>query len=168
MIASRHEKSLELYHQRYQAECRWANHVFVWLMLGQFLLGLAFAFFWTPYTWIGANKAIHIHVWAAVFIGTGLSGFAIGWIRIFNDHDSTRYIVAVVQMLWSALLIHLCGGRIETHFHIFASLAILSLYRDWRVLTLATVVVAADHFIRGVVLSVVGFWNCQREPVPLD
>ena len=29
-------------------------------------------------------------------------------------------------MLWSALLIHLTGGRIETHFHVFASLGILA------------------------------------------
>ena len=37
-------------------------------------------------------------------------------------------------MLMSALLIHLTGGRIETHFHVFGSLAILAFYRDWRVL----------------------------------
>ena len=37
-------------------------------------------------------------------------------------------------MLTSALLIHLTGGRIETHFHVFGSLAFLAFYRDWRVL----------------------------------
>ncbi|EKK04053.1 protein containing PAS domain protein [Rhodopirellula baltica SH28] len=61
-------------------------------------------------------------------------------------------------MLWSALLIHLSGGRIETHFHVFASLATLSIYRDWRILISATAVVALDHFVRGVFypLSVFG------------
>ena len=49
-----------------------------------------------------------------------------------------------------ALLIHLTGGRIETHFHVFGSLAFLSFYRDWRVLVPATIVVAADHFLRGL------------------
>jgi len=53
-------------------------------------------------------------------------------------------------MLMSALLIHLTGGRIETHFHVFGSLAFLAYYRDWRVLIPATVVVAADHAVRGV------------------
>jgi serine phosphatase RsbU (regulator of sigma subunit) len=53
-------------------------------------------------------------------------------------------------MLSSALLIHLSGGRIETHFHVFASMAFLAFYRDWRVLLIATVVVAIDHFLRGV------------------
>jgi hypothetical protein len=35
-------------------------------------------------------------------------------------------------MLWSALLIHLTGGRIETHFHVFGSLGILAGYRGAR------------------------------------
>ena len=63
---------------------------------------------------------------------------------------STRYTIAVAQMLMSALLIHLTGGRIETHFHVFGSLAFLAFYRDWRVLIPATVVVALDHMLRGI------------------
>ena len=59
-------------------------------------------------------------------------------------------VVAVAQVSWSALLIHFSGGRIETHFHIFGSLAILAFYRDLKVLIPATLVVAADHFVRGV------------------
>src|SRR5258708_39223851 len=58
--------------------------------------------------------------------------------------------MAVAQMLWSALLIHLSGGRIETHFHVFGSLAFLAFYRDWRVLVPATLVVVADALVRGV------------------
>src|SRR5207253_9082068 len=58
--------------------------------------------------------------------------------------------VAAGQMLMSALLIHITGGRIETHFHVFGSLAFLAFYRDWRVLITASVIVAADHFLRGL------------------
>jgi signal transduction histidine kinase len=47
-------------------------------------------------------------------------------------------------------LIHLSGGRIEAHFHVFGSLAFLALYRDWRVLVTASVIVAVDHLFRGV------------------
>jgi PAS domain S-box-containing protein len=61
----------------------------------------------------------------------------------------TRHTVAVGQMLMSALLIHLTGGRIETHFHVFGSLAILAFYRDWRVLISASAVVYVDHLVRG-------------------
>src|SRR5204862_5581267 len=63
-----------------------------------------------------------------------------------------RHVIAVAQMLMSALLISLTGGRIETHFHVFGSLVILSFYRDWRVLVPATIVVALDHFLRGIYL----------------
>src|SRR5439155_25105718 len=52
--------------------------------------------------------------------------------------------------LMSILLIHLTGGRIETHFHVFGSLAFLAFYRDWRVLAPATIVIALDHAVRGV------------------
>jgi ABC-type dipeptide/oligopeptide/nickel transport system permease component len=50
-------------------------------------------------------------------------------------------------MLTSALLIHLTGGRIETHFHVFGSLAFLAFYRDWRMLLSATIVVLATIFV---------------------
>ena len=60
--------------------------------------------------------------------------------------------IAVAQMCTSALLIHLTGGRIETHFHVFGSLAFLAFYRDWRVLVPATLVVVGDHFLRGAFL----------------
>lgn len=53
-------------------------------------------------------------------------------------------------MLMGGLLIHLTGGRIETHFHVFGSMAFLAFYRDWRVLIPATVIVALDHLQRGV------------------
>jgi signal transduction histidine kinase len=63
---------------------------------------------------------------------------------------STRYVIATAQMMMSALLIHLTGGRIETHFHVFGSLAFLAFYRDWRVLIPATIVVSIDHMLRGI------------------
>ncbi|MBY0232243.1 MAG: PAS domain-containing protein, partial [Gemmataceae bacterium] len=62
----------------------------------------------------------------------------------------TRHAAAIGQMAMSALLIHLSGGRIEAHFHIFGSLALLLFYRDWRVLITASAVVALDHWLRGI------------------
>ncbi|MEW4451090.1 histidine kinase, partial [Bremerella sp. JC817] len=77
---------------------------------------------------------------------------------------STRHAVAVGQSLMGALLIHLTGGRIETHFHIFGSLALLAFYRDWRVLVTASAVVVLDHLIRGMVwpASIYGVPYFQR------
>src|SRR5258706_13125007 len=75
---------------------------------------------------------------------------ALAWSQL--GRAMTYHVIAIGQMLTSALLIHLTGGRIETHFHVFGSLAFLAFYRDWKVLLTATVVVAADHWARG------GFW----------
>ncbi len=55
-------------------------------------------------------------------------------------------------MAFGALLIHLTGGRIESHFHVFGSLAFIAFYRDVRLLLVATAVVLLDHVGRG------GFW----------
>ncbi len=53
-------------------------------------------------------------------------------------------------MLYSAIIIHISGGRIETHFHIFGSLAFLSFYRDPKILITATITVGLDHLLRGI------------------
>ena len=129
---------------------RRTDRLFAGLMGFQWLLGIAFSLWVSPLTWEGAKSSTHPHVWAAVVLGGVVSLFPalLGWFR--PGYVSTRYVIAVAQMLMGALLIHLTGGRIETHFHVFGSLAFLAFYRDWRVLIPATVVVALDHMLRGL------------------
>jgi signal transduction histidine kinase len=128
------------------------DRLFMWLMVFQWVAGVAAALWISPRTWIGATSQTHIHVWAAIFLGGAISGFPVflAWKR--PGQVLTRHTIAIAQMLTSALLIHLTGGRIETHFHVFGSLAFLAFYRDWRVLVSATVVVAIDHLFRGLYL----------------
>src|SRR5262249_53702697 len=94
----------------------------------------------------------HIHVWAAWLLGGMITAAPVllAWRK--PGAFITRHVIAVAQMLTSAMLIHLTGGRIETHFHVFGSLAFLAFYRDWTVLATATIVVAADHFFRGMLV----------------
>jgi hypothetical protein len=73
----------------------------------------------------------------------------IGLVFAMPGKSLTRHVVAIAQMLTAGLLIDLSGGRIETHFHYFGSLAFLAFYRDWRVLITASIVAAADHVFRG-------------------
>ena len=126
------------------------DQLFAKLMFGQWLACVVMALAVSPYTWNGETKTIHAHVWAAIFAGAGISLFPIWLTRAWPGAAITRHVIAVAQMLMSALLISVTGGRIETHFHVFGSLVILSFYRDWRVLVPATIVVALDHFLRGV------------------
>ncbi len=129
---------------------RHTDQLFARLMIVQWLAGIAAALWISPLTWIGDSSQVHMHVWAAVLLGGAISGFPAWLAWQFPGLVVTRHVIAVAQMLTSALLIHLTGGRIETHFHIFGSLAFLAFYRDWRVLVTATVVVAGDHLIRGL------------------
>src|SRR5205807_1588986 len=103
----------------------------------------------SPKTWAGASSQTHWHVWAAIFLGGAIASFPVFLVWKQPGRALTRHTIAVAQMLTSALLIHLTGGRIETHFHVFGSLAFLAFYRDWRVLISASAVVAADHYLRG-------------------
>ena len=129
---------------------RRTDRLFAGLMGFQWLLGIAFALWVSPLTWAGAESSTHLHVWAAILLGGVISLFP-AMLGLFRPGEvSTRYIIAVAQMLMGALLIHLTGGRIETHFHVFGSLAFLAFYRDWRVLIPATIVVALDHMLRGI------------------
>ncbi len=126
------------------------DRLFAKLMVLQWLAGIAAALWISPKTWIGASSQTHWHVWAAIFLGGMITSFPVFLAYKQPGSALTRHVIAVAQMLTSALLIHLTGGRIETHFHVFGSLAFLAFYRDWRVLTTATVVVAADHLMRGL------------------
>lgn len=140
----------EIFDEHKQLVYRRTDRMFAALMTLQWVAGVAAALWVSPKTWAGTESQTHPHVWAALFLGGAISSLPIVLALTRPGRLSTRYAVAVGQMLMGALLIHLTGGRIETHFHVFGSLAFLSFYRDWRVLVPATVVVAADHFLRGL------------------
>jgi two-component system sensor histidine kinase HydH len=144
------ERARALYTEQRQRVLRRVDRMFLVLMGGQWVFGILVALLYSPYGWEGKQRVIHLHVYLAVFLGGALSLFPMllawrrpGWVV-------TRQVIAVSQMLWSALLIHLTGGRIETHFHVFGSLAFLAFYLDWRVLGTASAVVVVDHLARGI------------------
>ncbi len=144
------KRAAALYQAALNGIHRRTDQMFAGLMIIQWLAGVAAALWISPKTWTGASSQTHPHVWAAIFLGGVISSLPVMLAWAQPGRQLTRHTIAVAQMLTSALLIHLTGGRIETHFHIFGSLAFLAFYRDWRVLMTATVVVAADHLLRGV------------------
>ncbi|MDC0711346.1 ATP-binding protein [Stigmatella sp. ncwal1] len=139
-----------LYAQYTSDTRRRVDAVFAWLMVGQWLFAIGIAWVLAPYGWEGTARALHVHLHAALFLGGGLSLLPILLAWWHPGTVLTRHVVAISQLLWSALLIHLTGGRVETHFHIFGSLAFLAFYRDWKVLLTATLTIALDHSLRGL------------------
>jgi two-component system sensor histidine kinase/response regulator len=139
-----------LLHQQEQNIYQRTDRLFAVLMLIQWLAGIVAAVLISPRTWAGQWSATHLHVWSALILGGMISILPIYLAMKYPGAVMTRHVIAMGQMLMSALLIHLSGGRLETHFHIFGSLAFLACYRDPRVLISASVVVIIDHLWRGV------------------
>ena len=132
-----------------ETRCR-LDSFFGWLMVAQWVCALLIIALYSSDEWAVKLHSSFQHGYYALIFGgvltipTSLCALLRpGWV-------GTRHVVAAAQMLWSALLIHLTAGRIETHFHIFASLALLAYYRDWRVLLTATLTIACEHLVRGL------------------
>ena len=162
------ERADELFEQHLDQIHRQTDRLFARLMFFQWLTGIFIALFISPRTWAGQSSDVHLHVWAAIFLGGAISVFPIWMTRVWPGAAITRHVVAVAQVLMSALLIALTGGRIETHFHVFGSLVILSFYRDWRVLIPATLVVALDHFFRGIYWPYSVYGVLSASPLTID
>ncbi len=144
------QRADQLFDEHRQAIYRRTDRLFACLMPLQWMAAIATALWISPQTWVGTASHAHPHVFAAVFLGGIITALPVGLALKCAGGAVTRYVIAIGQMLMSALLIHLAGGRIETHFHVFGSLAFMAFYRDWRVFVPATVVVAADHLLRGL------------------
>jgi two-component system sensor histidine kinase/response regulator len=139
-------------HFRHHAGELWCrtDRLFAGLFIAQWVAGIVLAVWVTPRTWIGLTHHVQVNVLVAIFLGALIAAVPVVLAILRPGRTLTRQVIAVSQMLASGLLIHLSGGRIETHFHVFGSLAFLAFYRDWRVLATATAVVVADHYVRGV------------------
>ncbi|RJS27370.1 two-component sensor histidine kinase [Corallococcus sp. H22C18031201] len=111
---------------------RRTDRVFAWLLLSQWVSGIGVAWLFSTPAWVGRARPVHPGVVLA--LGLVLSALPMGLSLVRPGTPLTRHVVALSQVSWSALLIHLTGGRIETHFHLFGSLAFLVLYRDVGVL----------------------------------
>ncbi len=143
-------RSAALFREHQIEDYKFTDHLFVGLMIFQWIAGIVVAEWVSPKVWYGQFSKVHLHVWAALILGGLITFYPVLLALTQSGKTTTRYVIAIGQMLMSALLIHLTGGRIETHFHVFGSLAFLAFYKDWRVLVPATVVVALDHWLRGV------------------
>ena len=139
-----------LYRNQLRHIAHTVDRSFTALLIIQYFACVVAAVWISPVTWKGTQASIHVHFWAAVILGAIITSFPLAMALMRPGRLATRHAVAAGQMLMSALLIHVTGGRIETHFHVFGSLAFLAFYRDPAVLITASAIVGADHFLRGI------------------
>jgi signal transduction histidine kinase/CheY-like chemotaxis protein len=140
----------DLFRELQDRNSRRTDRMFAWLMAAQWVFAVGYALWSTPYTWSAGQRFLHPHVLAAVVLGAVLTSLPVALVVVAPGRALTRHVIAVAQMLWSALLIHVTGGRLETHFHVLGSLAFIAFYRDWRVMPGAVLTLTADHFVRGL------------------
>ena len=96
------------------------------------------------------TSCVPSNIMAAIFCGGAIALCTILLAAFCPGERYTRHIIAACQMGMSGLLIQISGGHIETHFHVFGSLAFLALYLDWQVLATATIVTLVDHSLVGI------------------
>ena len=144
------DRAASLYQSQLNAGFRSIDRFFVILIVVEWVAEVVYALLVSPYTWAGETSRIHTNVWIATVLGAAIISLpvALAWLR--PGTEVTRHLIACAQILSSSVFIHLSGGRIEAHFHIFGSMAFLALYRDWKVLVTASIIVAGDHFARGL------------------
>ena len=97
----------ELFREHQQRIYRQTDRLFVILMALQWVGGVIMAVVVSPHTWIGATPYVHMHVWAAIFLGGAISSAPIIMGIWFPGTTATRHVIAIAQTIWSALLIHL-------------------------------------------------------------
>lgn len=139
-----------LYQEHQQRVYAQTDSVFAKLMLAQWVAGMAVAIWVSPLAWEGNASHPHPHVIAGIVLGGVISLFPVLLAIFYPGNSFTRHSIAFGQACTSALIVHLTGGRIESHFHVFGSLAFIAFYRDWRVLATYSVVITVDHLVRGI------------------
>ena len=140
--------SYKIFHEKQKFHFEHTDKLFSYLLIVQFIFVNLAVVFISPKTWIGATSEISIHVYTTLVLSVLITFFPLLCIKTDPGSFFTRSVVAISQMIYSALLIHVTGGRIETHFHVFGSLAFLAFYRDPKVILIATLVTALDHGFR--------------------
>jgi len=137
-----------LYKEERQVYHAKIDKIFIALFCLQWPAAIGLAFFMTPTTWAGSNSSIHLHVYMSVGLGALATLFPL-WLAWRRPGEAvTRHVIAASTMIFTALFIHLSGGRDEGHFHFFMMMAFVTLYFDWKVVLTAIVVGALDHALR--------------------
>ena len=110
MTSEESERAEQLYQEQLSAQRIRLDRMFARLMPCQWAFAIGIAAIYSPYGWEGKQQVIHAHVYLALFMGAGLTLLPLVMVREAPGSARTRQVIAVSQMLWSALLIHLTGG----------------------------------------------------------
>lgn len=72
-------------------------------------------------------------------------------VGVVKTRTNKAVLTSIALVSCSGLLIHLTDGLIESHFHFFVVIPLISLYRDWRPLAVGLGFVLVHHSVVGIV-----------------
>ena len=81
----------------------------------------------------------------ALLVGMALLALGAGAVMTARGSVASRVVLACCLMGMTALHIQLGRGTLEFHFGVFATLAVLLVYRDWRPVVAAAGLIAVHH-----------------------
>lgn len=144
-----HSEVEKIFKNQAQDICVRVDRGFAYLMLFQWVGCVLLGAFVTPGTWLGQMSGSKENAFIGLIFGALFAVPPIYAAWMFPGEKVTRCLIALGQMLFSTLIVYLTGGRIESHFHIFVSLAALAFYMDISVLWVGASIVIVDHLLRG-------------------
>ena len=100
-----------IFKEQQQSIIRHTDALFSRMMLWQWVFAVGLAVWLSPRAWAGASSQVHLHVWMAILLGATISSAPVLLARFRPGRATTRHVIGIGQMLMSALLIHLTGGR---------------------------------------------------------
>jgi signal transduction histidine kinase len=72
-------------------------------------------------------------------------------VHVVDTRTSKAVLTSLALVSCSGLLVHLTNGLIESHFHFFVVIPLISLYRDWRPLAVGLAYVVVHHSVVGAI-----------------
>ena len=82
----------ELFHEHQLQTYRRTDRMFAALMVIQWLASIAAALWISPRTWSGSSSQLHIHVWAAIFLGGTITACGGAGAVVFGPRlDTSRH-----------------------------------------------------------------------------
>lgn len=160
------DPEIELRAKELLSRRRYRNAAGIDNLLGYLLLGILIICgavgLWVAPRYLVDGSATSI--WMSFLPGALLSAVTVWLVKSQPGKEVNRFLLAVSQVYLVALLGYYLGGRSETHFMLFVSVALLSVYRDWRVLVAALAASAVDHLVRGA-LAPSSIFGATEDPV---
>lgn len=108
------------------------NKLFLYLLVAMFVEGIGLAYVYGTYT-------------EAFVIGIPTLAISVYFLLQMPNAMLTKHVIGLSLLTFAFLHIHQMNGLIEMHFELFIVLAMLIMYRDWRVYISSLGLIAVHH-----------------------